>query len=219
PHGSPVRFADVLPMQPLPLHMTLPPPSSTLFPYTTLFRSVLEALHVPDVGEDLDPGQLTDLLQALVGHIGTVIVDPPVPDRLAVPLSQRLGRLRAAIQGLDRLACLGQLGGHPRRVPGVQNPGDLRVEVSPRLTVCHRRLDQVVDLAHQRGERWVASVTPAMVGAVPGSAARITHHPLPSARTGARQARPGPGRSWSCSPAWPSRFSLPGATRRSLRRP
>src|SRR5690606_39523578 len=45
---------------------------------------VLEALHVPDVGEDLDPGQLTDLLQALVGHIGTVIVDPPVPDRLAV---------------------------------------------------------------------------------------------------------------------------------------
>src|SRR3712207_7036019 len=50
------------------------PPRSTLFPYTTLFRSVL--LHVLDNADDRPPG-------ALLGWIGVVIADA-LADRVFV---------------------------------------------------------------------------------------------------------------------------------------
>src|SRR5690606_41542129 len=93
------------------------PPRSTLFPYTTLFRSPLEV-------DPLEGGRLRgELRPAALEHLGGAVDDlPPVVRRRAPPAGERLP------------------GGH-HRVPGVLARGDRK---STRLNSSHVKISYAV---------------------------------------------------------------------------
>src|SRR2546427_12604465 len=118
------------------------PPRSTLFPYTTLFRSLLRG-HRADAPQRLDRELLQELLDSLRGNHGKAVGLLPAGGDLGEKLVRRHARRggEAQLAADARLDALGDVG-RERLAPEILRDVEIRLVPRQRL---HERLARAQD--------------------------------------------------------------------------